>query len=225
MTTALRLALALTLLPAAGAAQAPDSVAPGTATSGAEAAEGADADAHLREGRWLFEFIAPDFGRDGTGGGAIGFWNMLSERTSLGTNLYISVNTRAGEMEEDSVTRRSEQTQVSLSLRPGVRRYFETRRAVAAYAEIGLALSAGGGVATSAYETSQWSVGLGVAAGVGLNWFVTDALSLSGGMGASLNYSHFEGENRDYEGRERTSTEETVSFNLRSWELRVGLWF
>lgn len=219
------LLIALLALPSDAGAQAADTAAT-AATTAATAATVRErgADDHLRDGRWLIEFRLPDVSLDGGGGGAIGFWNMLSPRTSLGADIGFAVRTNERESERDSVTQRTEQTMVSLRFKPGIRRYFETRRSVAAFVEIAVPLSVGGGASSYGYRSNQWQAGFGVSGAIGLNWFITDALSLAGGLGASLEYTSWESEYDDgmSDGTERG---DSFSFDMHTGELRLGIWF
>jgi hypothetical protein len=105
----------------------------------------------------------------------VGFWSMLSGRTSVG--LVGSVQSA------ESVSGSSTQEIRLLSLSPQVKRYWTTTGPVLPYAHGSLAVSG------TEFGSAQQSRSYGASAAVGLDWFPARRISIGGHSGVALSRS------------------------------------
>lgn len=144
----------------------------------------------LRDGRWALDFALS------TATPGLGVRRMISGRTALGLDLNASYRRSTREFETpDTLIERTSRS-VSLMVSPTLRRYLAASGDVAGFASFRVT----GGVAWSRREDneqpddSSWFPLVGTGAGIGLEWFVTDALSVSGQFGVDLVYAFAEDE-------------------------------
>jgi len=177
----------------------------------------------LRDGRWALSFGAS------LGGGFLGYTNMTSSRTAFTLDLSASGGFLTGENEEaDTIVSTRESAQVFATIQPGLRWYGRGRGDVASYVGAHLILGVEGYYNELQDEddvrsSQSWAPVGGIGAGIGLEWFVTDALSLRGEIGASADYSY------RYSERVDLSVEQTREHSVRgrigTTGLAATLWF
>ena len=150
--------------------------------------------AALREGQWGLSF-----GIFEGGSAAVGFHRMTTPRTAFTFDFSGSVDTGNRVEESDSFpSREVTSVQTNLSLQPGLRRYLAPGGSTATFGFVeGLIGVSGYFYQTPTDERRSWAPVAGASAGLGIEWFVTDALSLRGEAGLSATYSWYSTKDED----------------------------
>lgn len=183
------------------------------------AQEGRPLPAELRDGRRSLSFAMF------TGGGtAIGLGFMMSSRTAFTLDLQADASIGRSEVADgEVVVNEREDWHLRLAVAPGFRRYMAGRGDVASYVAGRLLLGVdGASSATTTRRARFWAPRAGTALGFGLEWFVTDAMSLRGEavVDAAFRYSH---RTADPDGSEDTSWR--LDAGLGQSALALSIWF
>lgn len=150
----------------------------------------------LVPGTYSLSLTAPGFGGVGDSG-SLGFWRMMSGRTNLG--LFVELGAarfRSSTTSRDTVfERENEQSQFSISAGPAVRRYLAQggRTAPFLYASAQVGYAAVERRAAPNYLESTHGPTAEVQGGVGIEWFPTGAVSVSGYTGVRAGASSLDG--------------------------------
>lgn len=203
----MRKTVALVLFVAGGCGLAPSGVS-AQETAADAASEWPTA---LREGRWGLSF-----GLFEGGAARVGFQQMTSPRGAFTFEFSGSAETTSRVEEGDSMpTFEHSAVNVQLSLRPGIRRYLEPGGSTASFGFVeGVVGVSGWYNESSGRESRQWSPMAGAAGGLGIEWFVTDALSLRGEAGVSALYSWYNARTDDPVGGDRETRVSSLRFGL-----------
>lgn len=189
--------------------------------STAEAAS-AQRPAALRDGR-----RALSFGVLTGGGGMIGFSMMTSARTAFTLDFQANGLLTTSETTDNDVSiGESEVLIASVTLAPGFRRYMAGRGDVASYvgaralfgftSNINESTAADGTVTRS----ENWGPHAGAAAGFGLEWFVTDEMSLRGEVVLDAIYDYSKSTNGS-----REQTVQQIQAGLDQSAVVFSIWF
>lgn len=117
------------------------------------------------------------------GGAGFGLRKMISERTNLGIDVTLDLDRR--EFEDEAIGTDAA-TDWSIAVSPDLRLYRDARGPVVPFLEIDALL----GYAEESDVRSGITVGAG--AGIGVEWFPLDGMSISGSTGVSARFSHDE---------------------------------
>lgn len=205
----IRLALLLALMASPLAAQQ-------ATTSGTRPPE-------LRDGRWGLSF---GVGYDGAG---VGFSHMMSARTAFTMDLRGHGSYTLAETEQaDTIVEQREHVDFRVTVSPGFRRYGSGRGEVASFVGAHAILGFEGYSSEHDREVAYYyhrrlaPLG-GLGFGVGLEWFVTDALSLRGQIGANATYTYREHESVD--NAVTQTREHSIQGNLGPTGVTATFWF
>jgi len=182
------------------------------------AQETPEAPASLVRGKHAFSFDVPP-----SGGGAVGGWVSLRDRTQLGLRLGLNLH-EGHDTSDDSITSRRQQqgfAQVGLELR----RFHPVSANVAPFVSAtvfsGYArqhVTQGGNAARQTF----WNAGAGI--GVGVEWFPVPAVSLGGRLGLDASYGHSRIRS-DFGGTESVSTSNSFDLNTGTSALSLKIYF
>ncbi len=141
--------------------------------------------APLEKGTRSLQFAVPTFGLGGLGSAQVGYWRFLSDRVNAGlvADLSLAYN------RIENANQVSTQTSVSLALGPEAKLYtMAGGRSVAPFVHLGA--RAGYGRAWTDNGLARWNVSGTLAAGIGVDWFPTDNVSVGGHTGVAVTYLH-----------------------------------
>ncbi len=113
------------------------------------------------------------------GGAAFGIRKMLSPRANDGLEVGLGLS-------RSHTSGQSATTHENVSVRPGVRLYEGTAGPVVPFLHLF-------GVVSYDKQGSAWSLSGGAGAGIGVEWFFADRVSLSGYTGAAVTVGHTHG--------------------------------
>ncbi|HEX6939870.1 MAG TPA: hypothetical protein VF158_10700 [Longimicrobiales bacterium] len=174
----------------------------------ARAQDGAPADA-LQEGRRSLTFSVPS-----GGGTSFGFWTMLSHRTNLGIDVHVSFRRRDGSSPDDP------HTIWGFAAGPAVKRYLPwISGPVAPFIYGGADLMWNH---DSFGDDIERGLGLGLAGGVGVEWFPTRQISIGGFTGLRAEYGRATHEN---EATDFEETDSTFMMNTFRSSLALHIYF
>ena len=187
----------------------------------AEAAS-AQRPAALRDGR-----RALSFGVLTGGGGMIGLSMMTSARTAFTLDFQAAGMLSTSETTDNDVSLGEGETLIaSVTVAPGFRRYMAGRGDVASYIGMRALLGFSSNINESTAadgtvtRTEQWGPHAGAAAGFGLEWFVTDEMSLRGEVVFDATYDYRKATNDT-----REQTVQQISAGLDQSAVVFSIWF
>ena len=176
----------------------------------------------LREGRWGVSFGVF------SGGGSLGLFRMTSVRNALTLDVRAHGHVALTESEDATRVVDQEQANFRVSIEPGFRRYGAGRGEVASFFAANAVLGVEGHVyeteTVGYYRSSQTYAPFGgVGAGLGVEWFATDALSLRAQVGGVVEYSYRYSETTDSPVEQRR--EHIIRGNIGGAGLSGSIWF
>ncbi|HEX6589968.1 MAG TPA: hypothetical protein VF039_13270 [Longimicrobiales bacterium] len=177
----------------------------------------------LRDGRRALSFNVLT-----SGGAGLGYSVMLSPRSAFTIDFNGDVSLISTENStDDAVTGETDSFDGEITLAPGYRRYMAGRGEVASYiaakALLGFASSINENTAVdgSVTRVEQWSPLAGAALGFGLEWFVTDEMSLRGEIALDGTWEYRNSSNSS--GSEQTS--HVIEAGLGQSGIAFSIWF
>ena len=179
--------------------------------------------AAVRDGR-----RALSFGVLTGGGGMVGFSLMASARTAFTLDFTADGALLTAETAQDDVTT-GEQDAVSFDFffAPGFRRYMGGRGEVASFIAMRALLGFEGQIdettdgAGTVFRNESWSPSAGAALGFGLEWFVTDEMSLRGEVAVDGTYTRLSQSNSN----EAEVVSSILDFGLGQSAVVFSIWF
>lgn len=162
----------------------------------------------LSEGRWSFAFELP-----AGGGGAIGIWKLISDRTNLGLNLSFAVDRRTTDISSDGGGSSRALTHWDFAAAPALKRYLAARGPVAPYlyGDFSFLYSQ---TTFDPIDAKNWDVDLGAGAAVGADWFPLSRVSIGGYTGVMVRWRVSEQRHVDVGGRSYDFSLDTFTSRL-----------
>lgn len=179
--------------------------------------------AAVRDGRRALSFNVL-----AAGGAGLGYTLMVTPRTAFTIDFNGSAMLRTSETGESGVLEsESDHFNGQVTIAPGFRRYMAGRGDVASYVAGRAMLGAYSSIMESRLadgtgtRTESWSPFAGGAAGFGLEWFVTDEMSLRGETALDVTWEYRHDKNNA--DREQTST--ILRAGLGQSAVTFSIWF
>jgi hypothetical protein len=188
------------------------------AATPALAQETPEAPASLVRGNHAFSFDVPS-----SGGGAVGAWANLRDRTQLGLRLGLNLHANHDTSNDSLASRRQQQgfAQVALELR----RFHPVSATVAPFVSATVFSGYSRQHATqggNAARQTFWNTGAGI--GVGVEWFPVPAVSLGGRLGLDASYGHSRIRS-GFGGTESVSTSSSFDLSTGTSALSLKIYF
>ena len=166
--------------------------------------------AALQKGKYSMVFALP-----GGGGGSMGLWKLLSDRTNVGLSIRVNQGTYDIEYEyADGALRSENRTNWGVSVTPAFKRYLsrqDNKTIFFYYGGVGLQYnSTKASLSDDERRRQNWNWNINPAAGIGVEWFLRDGVSIGGYTGLRGTFSHYE---NDY----RTSQNKSSSWYLTTF--------
>lgn len=170
----------------------------------------------LVRGAYSLSFTVPEFGSGG-GTGSFGFWRMVSERTNLGLNLSLHTAHVRHEIDPDTLPdRESVESNFAVALGPALRRYLapSERLGPFLYGSVQAGYTWQRRRVDGLPDVRAHGATFAGEAGVGLEWFPTRDVSVSGHTGLRAGFSTLSGDFGGGEFDDRTFTAGTFTAAL-----------